>query len=108
MLHHIQSRPCLLEWQSLFALGADYSKADQRYLVVMKQAKTCKLWQLPDYHRMYPTRKDMRLKQSSTIVHNTNTYQAQRLPYHIQKDYFNYLMGNQSYFTSSTDALETF
>jgi hypothetical protein len=112
LLHYEKSRPCLQEWQSLFAQGADYSKADQRYLVVMKktqqqQQNQCKMWQLPDYHRLYPTRKEMRLKRSSTIVHNTNTYQATRIPYHVQQAYFAYLVGtNSSYFTA--EELEIF
>ena len=34
ILHHQYSRDCLGEWQSLFAQGATYARADQRYLVV--------------------------------------------------------------------------
>lgn len=97
---------CLEEWRSLFALGATYATADQRYLVTMKASGTCRFYQLPDAHRIYPTRRDMRLKQSATVVHNTNTYQAQKIPLHLQQGYFDYLLGNHSYF--HVDEIEAF
>jgi hypothetical protein len=108
MLHFTKSRACLKEWKSLFAQGADYVTYDQRYLSVMKAAGTCRFYQLPDQHRIYPSRKDMRLKRSTTIVHNTNTYQAKRIPVHLQQAYFIHLMGNTTYFTAKEGEVETF
>ena len=69
-------------------------------MLVMKSSQTCKFYQLPDVHRLYPTRKDMRLKVSATIVHNTNTYQAENIPYHVQQPYFAYLLGNVTFLDS--------
>ena len=42
----------------------------------------------------------MRLKVSATIVHNTNTYQAENIPYHVQQPYFAYLLGNVTFLDS--------
>lgn len=107
LLHHKYSRVCLKEWNNLFRVGADYVTYDQRYLVTMNMAKPrlCKFWKLPDHHRIYPSRKDMRLKRSATIVHNTNTYNAKKVPVHVQRDYFTYLLNTTQY---TTEELELF
>jgi hypothetical protein len=122
VLHHVHSRACLAEWQHLFAMGADYVKYDQRYLVVMKQKRDkqqqqqpnnnmmsslnlCKFWELPAAHRLYPNRKDMRVKHSATVVHNTNTYNAKKIPLHVQQAYFGYLLNTTAF---TTDRIELF
>lgn len=61
----------------------------------------CKFWQLPDSHRLYPTRKEMRLKKSTTIIHNTNTFGAKKIPLHLQESYFAHLLNTTAFSTNS-------
>lgn len=93
ILHRERSRPCLQEWNTLFLENADWGVYDQRYLRDIRSNGQCKIHVLPDYHRLYPTWKDMRMLVSrATIVHNTNSYNARKIPAHVQATYFAHLL----------------
>jgi hypothetical protein len=95
LMHRTHSRPCLLKWKRLFDVGASWASYDQRHLRDIHDA--CKIYKLPDSHRLYPTWKDMRTKISATFVHNTNSYNALKIPARVQKDYFEYLLNTTAF-----------
>eukprot|EP00934_Nitzschia_sp_Nitz4_P005568 Nitzschia sp. Nitz4//scaffold201_size42423//7260//8360//NITZ4_007368-RA/size42423-processed-gene-0.10-mRNA-1//1//CDS//3329541314//5558//frame0 len=97
ILHRQRSRECLEEWNQLLLQGADWGVYDQRFLRDIRANGKCKIHTLPDFHRLYPTWKDMRLLLSATIVHNTNSYNAQKIPPQVQASYFSYLLNSTEY-----------
>ena len=105
LLHTQYSKSCLSRWKDLFDAGATYAKYDQRYLQVMKQERSkqtkqwhlCKFYQLPTHHRIYPSKQNMLNKKSTTVIHNTNTYMAKKIPIDIQNSYFTYLLNTTEF-----------
>jgi hypothetical protein len=92
MLHTKYSKPCLQLWQQLFDDRSTWALYDQRHLRDLHASTTCSIYTLPDHHRLYPNRKEMRTLQSATIVHITNTYGSLNTPEHVQRAYFEYLL----------------
>jgi hypothetical protein len=92
MLHIQYSKPCLQLWQQLFDDRSTWAVYDQRHLRDLHTSTACTIHTLPDHHRIYPTRKEMRTLQSATIVHITNTYGSLNTPEHVQRAYFEYLL----------------
>ena len=97
VLHRNRSRACLQEWNHLFLEHADWGVYDQRYLRDIRANGQCNIYVLEDHHRLYPTWKDMRLFLSATIVHNTNSYNAKKIPPHVQAKYFAHLVPDYYY-----------
>ena len=94
LLHRQKSRQCLKEWRYYFDDGAEWAVYDQRHL---RSLEECKIHKLPEWHRMYPTWKDMRTKRSTTVIHNTNTYGSHKIPEHVQRKYFEHLLGTAEF-----------
>jgi hypothetical protein len=92
MLHTQYSKPCLRMWQHLFDDRSTWAVYDQRHLRDLHESVECTIYTLPDHHRLYPNRKEMRTYQSATIVHITNTYGSLNTPEHVQRAYFEYLL----------------
>lgn len=97
ILHRERSRPCLAEWKELMDDGSSWGVYDQRFLRDLRAEGNCKIHVLPDHHRLYPSWKDMRLLQSATIVHNTNSYNAKKIPAKVQAAYFSHLLNTTSF-----------
>jgi hypothetical protein len=92
MLHTQNSKPCLKLWRRLFDDRSTWAVYDQRHLRDLHASTACTIYTLPDHHRLYPNRKEMRTFQSATIVHITNTYGSLTTPEHVQRAYFEYLL----------------
>lgn len=97
LLHRKRSRRCLQDWRRLLEDGSSWAVYDQRFLRDLREDGHCKIHILPDHHRIYPTWKDMRLLQSTTIVHNTNSYNAKKIPPKVQASYFTHLLQNDQF-----------
>jgi len=93
-LHRKRSRGCLAEWQKLFDDRERFPDRDQKalyYMLYMNETLRAKCEVVRLDHRPYllmPSKKTMESGETSTFVHVTNGYRAEKIRDALQADYY--------------------